>query len=442
MHTDNSDLPNTPQDTQPSWLERLAAESWQAEMVISGAAIFGSFQLFGMVNNFIGWCYFHLPGSFMQIAYFLCFYLLIAVSVLSMSFLGHFIIRSIWIAGIGLESVYPEIKRENDTYTPHFMDQLLARFPSFKAFNEELDRVGSSILAHALMFVMTFVGIGIMISVVLLLGIIAALFVSEETAAIVSIGLLALLMLITFVNAFLNSKSMNNRPWVQKIHFPITLFIGKLVTSVFYRPYTYFSFAIRTNVKPKQFWKFMVVLMVGVLLISINTIGSTHLFALQSDVYERYDLRTDRMYSSNYYEEEANSELAFIRPQIPAQVLHHTADLKLFLPMPEREERKLFLACSETEPEGIEDRDQARTARYNYRLTCFREQLEIEIDGLEITNYILKVYRHPHASEPGLQYFFPGLELTSGEHVLTIRHLAVAGEQVKVDHVPFIYLPK
>lgn len=170
-------------------------------------------------------------------------------------------------------------------------------------------------------------------------------------------------------------------------------------------------------------------------------IGSTHLFALQDAIYERYDQRTDRMYSSNYYEESANDELAFIRPQIPAQVLHNTADLKLFLPMPEREERKLFLACSETEPVGIEDRDEARTARYNYRLTCFREQLKIEMDGLAITNYILKVYRHPHASEPGLQYFFPEMELTSGEHVLTIRHLAVEGGQPKVDHVPSIYSP-
>jgi hypothetical protein len=130
------------QDNQQSWLERLSMESWQAEMVISGVAIFGSFQLFDGVKSLIDWFYFSLPGSFMYIAYFLSFYLFIAVAMLSMSFLGHFVVRSIWIASIGLESVYPEIRRENATYSPHFMDQLLRYFPSFKGFNEELDKIG------------------------------------------------------------------------------------------------------------------------------------------------------------------------------------------------------------------------------------------------------------------------------------------------------------
>lgn len=432
---------NSPQDKQQSWLERLSTESWQAEMVISGVAIFGSFQLFDAVNSLIDWFYFHLPGSFLQIAYFLAFYLIIAAAVLSMSFLGHFIIRSIWIASIGLESVYPEIRRENETYTTHFMDQFSQRFPSFKSFNEELDQVGSSILAFALMFVMTFIGIGVVISLCLLIGVITTAFLEEEIAVKVSLGILMLIGVIVFFNAFLNNDKVRDRPWVRKIHYPLTLAISMLSANIFYRPHSYLSFTIRTNLNPKRYWKFMTVVMTGVVFIGISIFQSTHLFALMDDVYYRYDLRTDRLYSTNYLAESKDSKLAFIRPQIPAQVLHSPADLTLFLPMPKRESRKIFLACSDKEPEGIEDREEARLARYAYRQNCFREQIIIEIDQQVIT-YIVKTYTHPHRSEPGLQYFFPDLELSPGEHELTIRHLALKGELEKTDRIPFIYLPK
>jgi hypothetical protein len=429
------------QDNQQSWLERLSMESWQAEMVISGVAIFGSFQLFDGVRSLIDWFYFSLPGSFMYIAYFLGFYLFIAVAVLCMSFLGHFVVRSIWIASIGLESVYPDIRRDNATYSPHFMDQLLRRFPSFKGFNEELDRVGSSILAYALMMVMIFIGIGGVIGVALLLGTMTAMFTTEEVGLKVSLGLLAVAVVVMLFNATLNSKSFQNRPWVQKIHFPLTIGLGYVFANVFFRPHAYLSFIIRTNLDPKKYWKFMTVMMIGVAIISGSVFYRTHLLALMDEMYFRYDQRTDRLYSSNYLTESADQELAFISPQIPSMVIHSAADLTLFLPMPEREERKIFLACSEEEPSGIDDRDEARLANYTYRLNCFKEQLSIAIDDQPV-EYIVKVYTHPHDGEDGLQYFFPNLVLVPGEHQIVIRHLAIKGEREKIDRIPFIYLPK
>ena len=88
-----------------------------------------------------------------------------------MSFLAHFILRALWIAAIGLESVYPNgIRRENDSYSPHFMDQLLEKYPSLHQFNQDLDRVSSALLAYALSFVMVFFGIGILLSGFVLVG--------------------------------------------------------------------------------------------------------------------------------------------------------------------------------------------------------------------------------------------------------------------------------
>lgn len=435
-----------PQDSKAAWMERMALESWQAEMVISGVAIFGSFQLLDSMNGLIDWCYFNLPEELMGMSYFLCFYLMVAVAVLIMSFLVHFIIRALWIAAIGLESVYPGgFKRENEAYSTHFMDQLINRFPSLRQFNHDLDRVGSAVLAYALSFVMVFVGIGMLLSALILLGVLLATFLDDTLAVYIIKGLLTLYGLLVLLNSLFNSKAFRDRPWVQRIHFPLSIFLGSyLTTNVFARPQIYFAYTIRSNIENKRFWGIMMAVVTGVLLISVVFFSQSQIFALLSERYYRYDERTDRLYSSNYEDESEDYELAYIRPQIPSAVLHSPADLRLFIPIPERESRKLLAACSEVAPERelAPDRiDASRRAFRTYYMNCYQEQLEIHLDSARV-DYVMKVYNNPHRDEPGLLLFFPGLSLEPGEHLLEIRHLTVLdGDLMKTDRIPFFYLP-
>lgn len=427
-------------------MERLALESWQAEMVISGVSIFGSFQLFGIVNGLAEWCYFNLPEEFMGLAYFLCFYLLVSVAVLVMSFLAHFIIRALWIAAIGLESVYPEgIRRENDGFSEHFMDQLLERYPSFHQFNQNLDRVASGLLAYALSFVMVFFGIGALLAAFMLLGVILSTFMDDELASLIVFGLLGLYVTAIFFNAAINSKSLREKEWVKRIQFPLTMFLSTVLTAnVFSQPQAYFGYTIRTNIGTKRFVGLMAGMLVGVLTITISVFSRTQILALMHTHYIDYDDRVDRMYSSNYADESYGSDLAFIRPQIPSAVIHDPAELDLFLPLPERESRKLFQQCSGTKPERTFDTDKLQAyfeASRAYRTACFREQIKVEIDGAPVA-YVIKSYDHPHGREPGLKLFFLNLTLEEGEHVLTVEHLSVDNEGTpRTDRIPFFYAP-
>lgn len=437
---------NQTQDSKGAWMERLAMESWQAEMVISGVAIFGSFQLFDILNGLSSWFYFNLPEGFMGIAYFLCFYLLVAVAVLVMSFLAHFILRALWIAAIGLESVYPNgIRRENDSYSTHFMDQLMEKFPSLNQFNQDLDRVASALLAYALSFVMVFIGIGILLSALVLIGFVLAAFIDDDLASNIIKGIFGVLAFLLMFNAFLNSKSLREKEWVKRIQFPLTMFLGgTMAANIFAKPQTYFGYTIRTNLGTKRFWGLMMGVLIGVLVISVSVFSRTQILALMPSQYLRYDDRTDRMYSTNYADESFEYHLSFIRPQIPSATIKDLTELELFIPMPERESRKLFNRCSGTKPERTFAPDELEAyfeATRQYRQDCFREQLRILLDDVTV-DYILKAYRHPHAQEPGLRLFFPFLVLEPGEHNLTIEHLAVDNSgQPKVDRIPFFYLP-
>jgi hypothetical protein len=430
------------EEKQTSWLERLATESWQAEMVISGVAIFGSFQLFEGVNRLADWLYFTMPESLVGVAYFLVFYLFIAAAVLCISFLGHFVIRAIWIASIGLESVYPEgIRRENETYTVHYMDQFFRKFGTLHNFNLELDRVGSAMLAYALMFVMTFSGIGILLSLGLFISYIVAQIFNEDIAFWVLTSLLGVVIFGLFFSAFLNAKQLREREWVRRIQFPLTTFFGNyLFANVFYQPQAYMSFTIRTNLAKNSFTKIMIFMVVGMILVSATLLLNSHIFFLQKGLYLRADSRTDKLYGTNYAAGSEDEKLAFIRPQIPAQTIRNLGEFQLFLPLPEREEGRILLLCSQTEPTGEADEDAARQALYAYYTACYQEQIRITIDSTKVA-FVLKKYDHPHQQEPGLLYFFPGLNLTPGEHTLVIEHLAIKEPQLKVDRIPFFYLP-
>lgn len=435
-------MQNTPSPSEKSWIERLAAESWQAELVISGIAIFGSFQLFPVVNDLIDWMYFVIPESLTQVAYFLCFYQIIGVLVLSGSFLVHFAVRAVWIASIGLESVYPEgIKRDNEVYSPHFMEQFLEKFPSFHAFNEALDDFASAILAYALMFVMAFAGIGLMLSMLLFVGFVLAAFWNEEGAYWVVVGIVGIITAMTVLVSMLNSKTLRDRPWVQRIHFPLTYFNMKVFASVFYRPQNYMMFMVRTNIAAQHFWKLMTVFFVLILFSSIAFMGNSNLIHLHHSTFVDADERTDRLYAGNYEDQAATSDLAYIRPLLHSQTLRYNSEFQLFLPMPNREEWRILEHCSLTEPDIDINDPSTSAARREYRLACFREQIDLFVDDQEV-DYVVKMATHPHKNEPGLQYFFPNLKLEPGEHLLRIVHKAVPHRDgFKTDNVPFFYLP-
>lgn len=426
-----------------NWLQKLATESWQAELVISGIAIFGSFQLFALVAQLIDYVYFHLPDTVMTAAYFGCFYILIAVIVLSSSFLLHFLVRAIWIAGMGLESVYPHgFKEENDSLSDDFLYKLQQKFPGLGQFNEQLDRLGSAILAHALMLVMMFVGIGTFIFGIIFLSSIVTWRIGPDAGQWTLNIIGGIMAVVVLTNSLFSSKYFRDRPWVQRIHFPISIYgVGTIMGNVFYRPMTYFMFTIRTNVERKHFMMGWAVMMVFLFSGMIFIIDQTNIFGLIDRNYHRYEYSVNRLYSRNYEDQnvEYGEELAFVRPVLPSMIIEDIKTLRLFLPLPERESFLIKSICQIPEIEGDALDINIRERKRQRLVDCYRAHLELQIDDTPLTDYIVKLYSHPHANEPGLLYLFPNLSLTPGEHTLSITHHWAYDKQPKLDRIPFFY---
>ena len=103
-------VPQTPvpEDSKKSWLARLAEDSWVAELIISGVAIYGSLSIHERIHFLVDWSIQNLYGDFLSATYLLLFYIFVGAQVLIVSFIFHFFLRGLWIGMAGLYSVYPQ----------------------------------------------------------------------------------------------------------------------------------------------------------------------------------------------------------------------------------------------------------------------------------------------------------------------------------------------
>ena len=94
-------MENQKEQQTPEWLRRLEQESWQAELIISGLALYGSFQLPEFIYAVIDFFIRHLSVSQYFTGYMISYLMLLGVSVLSGFFIIHFVLRAYWVGLIG-----------------------------------------------------------------------------------------------------------------------------------------------------------------------------------------------------------------------------------------------------------------------------------------------------------------------------------------------------
>jgi len=143
-------ISKTTSKKKPKWLKILETQSWQAELVISGMAIFGTLQLPALVDNLVNFSLYYFSTDYMDILYFVFIYLYFACLILIISFITHLVLRSLWIGLLGLNSIYPDgVNKDFKMYGKDYMEKWMEDFPSLDDYNKRLDRTCSSIFAGA-----------------------------------------------------------------------------------------------------------------------------------------------------------------------------------------------------------------------------------------------------------------------------------------------------
>lgn len=424
---------------KPTWLQILEAESWQAEMLVSGVAIYGSLLLPDLIRQLIDKALLWLPEGALNICYYIFWYLTICSSMLIVSFILHFVLRALWIGMIGLVSVFPNgINRDTDYHSEQFLQQLWEEFPDVNDFNRRLDDFCSLIFGTTFGFVIMIISVCILISTCLVLALIAA----NLLPITISTGFFILMLLFAIpaiLAGILNNKRLRDKKWVQRIHFNLSIRIfGRIMYNVFYEPGYYIIYILLTNFKRERAGIWVVLGFLLLMIISFPVFINSNVGLLRQKAFFEMAETDHRIFVDNY-EDQMTPGRAVFAPLLPSDVI--TGDvLRVFIPMSRREKVLINEYCAAYQKDEQLSRKENNRRRRNSIKDCRVNYYELFINESKLDSLAFFRHTHPNAGEEGLLTYIPAEHFKPGVNRLRIVHLYqnAAGEK-KESLIPFWY---
>jgi hypothetical protein len=322
------------------WITALGEQSWQAELVLSGLIITGLFQL---PDIFIHWVETlmiksgEIEFSFLNLA---SIYLLIAIECLTIFFGVHLLFRGIWIALLGLNSVYPngiDVKSKNGL-GEKFWQKSKEKYPNLTAYIVELDANCSVLFSLATVTFIMSSSASILILVfyqciMLLISIFPS--ISNHILSI-GIGIFLIYILFTTTIQYLGKKYPDNKR-IEKIATGYSVGMSTVFSLYFFRkPIGYITTIYTSNDKSKYLkyiFMFICAIMgyMGGLQMGESDIANN----FNAEKYFVFNNKPHQIFAYNY-ENLLEKEAIIYSPIIQSDVISEDF-VKVFIPSIERE---------------------------------------------------------------------------------------------------------
>ncbi|MEL6625499.1 MAG: hypothetical protein AAFQ92_08245 [Bacteroidota bacterium] len=426
------------EDPKKSWLARLAEESWEAELIISGVAIYGSLAIHGQIHYLVDWTIQNLPGPYLASTYLLFFYLFVGAQVLIMSFITHFFLRVLWVGMVGLYSVYPHGIKRTPKYSESFNDKLLADFSDLGSFNQKLDQYCSLVFAIGSGAFMSLTSIAIsMVVVLLVVAGIHQIFPQIQVNTLFSIAFTTIFVVFAFAS-ILHLKALREKPFVERIHYPLYKLMTRSVYGIFFRPANYIYLTFFTNSQQKKYFGFLALLMVIILAGTVfSVLNSNVIFLLKSDLMDNLASREDRVYMS-MYEDQGDPETMILHAAIPSDIIE-TDYLRVFVPVMKRDANTIDASCPKVPSDSTRSDKETRRLKRENSLNCLADYHVFQING-DTVQAVIKRYSHPYTQQDGLLAYISNEQFQRGENSLVIqkKRQDEEGDFIRIQ-IPFIY---
>jgi hypothetical protein len=445
LNTDTTKQEKTTDEKNPqssNWLKDLGEQSWQAELVISGLVITGLFQ---MPDLFIKWAETSVIQSgemeFMFLN-FACLLFLVGIDMLIIFFGIHLLFRGIWIALLGLNSVYPDGINVESTkgLGKKYWLKMKEQYPDLMAYTVELDARCSLLFSSATFVIIMVSSFSIIILVFYqLIRFLTSFFpVIADNILPIGIGAYFLFLLLTLIPWYLGKKYPDNKK-VEKFITGYGKAMGALFSLyIFRKPVGYINAIQTSNSKSKY-------AMVGIMAVSaiMGFVGGRQI----SESYPFRSFDVDRYFTFNNmpsqvmafnYENLMDKEAHVYTPFIQSDIV--TDDfLKVFIPTIARETERMNLK-EYSFIERFKMNDAQREKKSKEKLDTYKQFNRIYINDVEYPNLDYQFYDHPQASERGLLVYVPSDSFARGRNILEIRKNYFSKDSVqKVVKIPFFF---
>ena len=433
MQTDAT--PPPPSDTaKPSKPERFThglRQTWELELVISGAVAFALLQLPSAVSAAYDRIEPHLADALGGGAFIVYYYTKLAIYTLIATFLSHIIARAYWVGLVGLEAVFPHGPRWDQTsYGPISRRFYQERLPSLSTLIDRVDDFCSTIFSFSFMIVFIFVSSIFWAGLLGLLAFgISRLFFGGERLGDIFKGLFLLLtvplLLMTLIDKAIGGKIAPASPLAKLIR-GMTGFYYRGLAMNLYGP---IMMTLFSNVRKKAIYPIFFIALAGVLgFFFLNELARRDLLSLSSEAYVPAKPGEAEVSPAYYEDQRPEGKVFSTTPSIPTDVVSGPY-VKLFIPYdPRRHNAAIERRCPGVKPlreEGLlltrrnAGAPPAGPARQVLR--CLAEIHRVRLDGKPVPGLEFHFTSHLGTGLRGIVGYIPTAGLAPGSHLLRVE---------------------
>jgi len=441
-----------PSPEKSNWIQELSNQSWNLELVVSGAAIFSTSFLPELTDAAIESYFenYQLSGSVVNQVFPLLAYSFAKSSayLLIITFVVHFILRAFWIAIVGLRAVFPQgINYDNIPNTSKSLAETYKKkFGTLDGFIIRLDRFSSQIFSIA--FVMVLFSLMLAsLYLVTFMGTVGIktffpVFYSQAKPILLITGgfilVTSLLLVLLSTNEKYREHPVIGKLLMQFIDKSTWLYMGM------YKPIQYINFTFASNLPRKRYYftlSFIGVFFFGLALSIYTDKMLTHYGITHLESRNFYSTgASEHQLISNYYDnlrpENERVEAASIQSDVVGEPF-----LKLYLNYSKVVDVDLAKICKDpTLPDTLKKYKQ-RILIDKSRLECFNQYFKIALN--DSTYDSVEFFFEEQPNSKGLRTYLSTEKCKIGRNTLYVKTMNVDSLPKKVwtDYVevPFWY---
>jgi hypothetical protein len=417
---------------------RRTTPTWELELLISGATVFGLMQIPGPLNRTLIILMNGNEESIRGLIGLISVYLQFSLVTLIITFILHLLARAYWVAMVGMYSVYPQgIRWENKNTTGG---------PAYREFGknemgsvpDQIDRADNRAtkifglgfgMAMAMMVASAIVGL--MIVIMMIVQISNGDMEQWKTGLWAAVGVLFLPFFIAYLADYQfgeKLKANGNDGWIKKIFGAYRkIGMGNGLNPVI---------SLYTSNEGAQKTTIMMALVMIPLMLGAALFTATRGSAIDNGAYDglpKPELGTELVMRPEYYSNSRGDDFSTtLVPYIEDSIVS-APYLRLFIPyQPSRYNELLEKKCSESLIRKVANKGEG--------LDCLSKYFAIQIDTQAISVPLLAA-TDSKTGQRGMMAMIDIRQLSDGQHVLKIKAIPRRSENTKIEEPKFHKIP-
>ena len=422
------------------WLDNLARESWQLELILSGFAIFLLIGIYEPLDSLGRALFASGLSQHLQTALGLAYGIFIAAwFILLVNLCIHVLFRGLWISTVGLRSVSDDIDFESLRFHPRFDRFLRDQVGSFDRYIERLEKICSVLFAFTFLILFMLLAVGGIIALVA-----AANLFFQELLGLGKHPVPRVFYLLFFLGSllyfldFVTLGYLKRIRWLAPVYYPIYRFFSLITFARLYRPIYY-------NLIDNRFGRGVGFLLVPY--IAILLVGSSLKYV--SDTYFPKAPPAHITLNPGFYDDLRAEDALSDAPGIPSRYVSN-GFLEVFIPyLPEEDDKAMESLCPGLDIarttgitlEGAVTIQEDRSGiNADSILLCMGAIHQLFVNDSLIADPKFRFFAHPRREDNGLSATMDVQYLPRGEHRLRVESRRIRKDSlvwVEVAHVPF-----